>query len=469
MKIRTKIAFQFTIIVALILGIFSLALYFLIRSYTKLEFTNYLKDRAETTAKLLIRENDVDKRLLKIVDKNTLSSFYAAEVLVFNQKNEVSYRNLDSDSTVKYNPDLLERIRKQREVVEKYKDKQVVGIMFTTGEEGKDYLVLAQATDTYGEEKLQNIQEAMTTGLLVAIFLTIILSFVFAGESLKPIARINQEVSEISGKDFKKKISTGNSKDEIAQLAINFNQMLSRIERAFEMQRSFVSNASHELRTPLAAIKSEIQVALEKDRQPDEYKQILHTLNEDNQRLIQLTNGLLQLAKSEQNGAETAHKLVRVDEVVFEVQEDFHHLNPNYSISVDFEEVVEEDESFTIHGNRALLKTLFTNLLENACKYSEDKKAEVKIKTNKTNLIVSVSDTGLGIASEDHERIFEPFYRTTSATNYKGHGIGLSICKRITDLHKGKIILKSKLGEGSTFVVIIPHIGIKESARPSAQ
>jgi two-component system sensor histidine kinase ArlS len=456
MKIRTKIAFQFSLIVALILVLFSVALYFLIRNYTKVEFTNYLKDRAETTAKLLIKEANVDKRLLKIVDKNTLSTLYAAEVLVFNEKNELAYSNTDAE--IKYSPDLLERIREQGEYVGEYKEKKVVGLVIPNEIDGKIYLILAQATDTYGAAKLENIQNAMIWGLVLAITLTVILSFFFAGEALKPIARINQEVSAISGRDFKRKISTGNNRDEIAQLATNFNQMLSRIDQAFEMQRSFVSNASHELRTPLAAIKSEIQVALEKDRGPDEYREILHSLDQDNQRMIQLINGLLQLAKSEQGDAQLMHKPVRIDEVLFEVQEELLSQHGDFSVFIDFDEIVEEDENLTVLGNKPLLKTLFANLFENACKYSGNKTAEVRIKFNKVNVIVSIRDTGLGISKEDQERVFEPFYRTASAANYKGHGIGLSICKRITDIHKGKIVVRSELGVGSNFVVVLPHI-----------
>lgn len=456
MKIRTKIAFQFSLIVALILVLFSVALYFLIRNYTKVEFTNYLKDRAETTAKLLIKEANVDKRLLKIVDKNTLSTLYAAEVLVFNEKNELAYSNTDAE--IKYSPDLLERIREQGEYVGEYKEKKVVGLVIPNEIDGKIYLILAQATDTYGATKLENIQNAMIWGLVLAITLTVILSFFFAGEALKPIARINQEVSAISGRDFKRKISTGNNRDEIAQLATNFNQMLSRIDQAFEMQRSFVSNASHELRTPLAAIKSEIQVALEKDRGPEEYREILHSLDQDNQRMIQLINGLLQLAKSEQGDAQLMHKPVRIDEVLFEVQEELLSQHGDFSVFIDFDEIVEEDENLTVLGNKPLLKTLFANLFENACKYSGNKTAEVRIKFNKVNVIVSIRDTGLGISKEDQERVFEPFYRTASAANYKGHGIGLSICKRITDIHKGKIVVRSELGVGSNFVVVLPHI-----------
>ncbi len=458
MKIRTKIAFQFSLIVALILILFSVALYFLIRNYTKVEFTNYLKDRAETTAKLLIKEANVDKRLLKIVDKNTLSTLYAAEVLVFNEKNEIAYSNTDAE-TIKYSPDLLERIREKGEYVGEYREKKVVGLVIPNETNNKIYLILAQATDTYGNAKLENIQNAMIWGLLLAITLTVILSFAFAGESLKPIARINQEVSTISGQDFRKKISTGKNKDEIAQLATNFNQMLSRIEQAFEMQKSFVSNASHELRTPLAAIKSEIQVALEKERQPEEYREILRSLDQDNQRMIQLINGLLQLARSEQQGdTNLMHKPVRVDEVLFEVQEELLSQHPDYNVFIDFEEIVEEEEPLTVMGNRPLLKTLFNNLFENACKYSDNHTAEVKIKFNKVNLIVSITDTGHGISKEDQERVFEPFYRTASAANYKGHGIGLSICKRITDIHKGKIVVRSEVGVGSSFVVVLPHI-----------
>ncbi len=456
MKIRTKIAFQFSLIVALILVLFSVALYFLIRNYTKVEFTNYLKDRAETTAKLLIKEANVDKRLLKIVDKNTLSTLYAAEVLVFNEKNELAYSNTDAE--IKYSPDLLERIRKQGEYVGEYKEKKVVGLVIPNEIDGKIYLILAQATDTYGAMKLENIQNAMIWGLVIAITLTVILSFFFAGEALKPIARINQEVSAISGRDFKRKISTGNNRDEIAQLATNFNQMLSRIDQAFEMQRSFVSNASHELRTPLAAIKSEIQVALEKERGPEEYREILHSLDQDNQRMIQLINGLLQLAKSEQGDAQLMHKLVRIDEVLFEVQEELLNQREDFNVFIDFEEIVEEDENLTVLGNKPLLKTLFTNLFENACKYSANRTAEVRIKFNKVNVIISIRDTGLGISKEDQERVFEPFYRTASAANYKGHGIGLSICKRIADIHKGKIVVRSEVGVGSNFVVVLPHI-----------
>ncbi len=233
MKIRTKIAFQFTLIVATILLIFSVSLYYLLEGYTKKEFINYLKNRALTTARLLIKEKDIDSRLLKKIDRNTLNSLYAAEVLVFNDLNEIKYSNYEAD-TFFYNKKLLEKVRRQKFLETSYNNKEVVGLVYQNEEEGDNFLILAQSEDVYGKQKLDNIKDVLIIGLLSAIFVTIGFSLFFSSQSLKPISRINQEVSKISAYNLTKKLSTGNNKDEIAQLARNFNEMLGRIEKSFE-------------------------------------------------------------------------------------------------------------------------------------------------------------------------------------------------------------------------------------------
>jgi signal transduction histidine kinase len=456
MQIRTKIAIQFTIIVATILAIFSISIYYLSEKYRQQEFYKSLQDRAVTTARLLIKEKEIDKKLLKLIDKNTLSTLYAVEVQVFNDKNEVAYSNYEAD-TIYYSPIQLQRIRNRGYLEYKYKNKQVVGVIIENELQNK-YVVLAKSEDIYGEDKLNNIKNSMIIGLFSAILITIFFGFIFAGSSLKPIAVMNREISTINANNLTQKLNIGNGKDEIAQLATNFNSMLGRLEQSFELQKSFVSNASHELRTPLAAIKSEIQIALQKERSINEYQNILKVLLGDNHRLIKVINGLLQLAKSEQIEADMQISEVRIDEIIFDVQDQLLQLYPDYNILIDFDETPEEESFFKVLGNSQLLVTLFQNLIENACKYSEDRTAKVTLSYNTTKAIIKVQDDGIGIAENELQRIFEPFYRSKVITNIKGHGIGLSICRKIVAMHKGALSVQSLLGKGSTFEVTLSHI-----------
>ena len=269
---------------------------------------------------------------------------------------------------------------------------------------------------------------------------------------------MNEEVSSITAYNLRKPLNEGNGQDEIAKLAMNFNLMFQRLEQSFELQRSFVSNASHELRTPLAAIKSEIQVAIEKPRSADEYQKVLQLLMNDTQRLIQLTNGLLQLAQSEKKEQSVIMQPLRLDELVFQTQEELQSQHPDYQIFIDFDEIPDNENFITIMGSEPLIKTVINNLIDNACKYSSNKRAEVSIGFDDTNCLIRVNDNGIGIPETEIKRIFEPLYRGKNATTFKGYGIGLSVCRRIVDMHQGSIKLKSELGIGSSFEVLLPHL-----------
>jgi two-component system, OmpR family, sensor histidine kinase ArlS len=458
MKIRTKIALQFTVIIAVILAFFAVSFYYLAQKNRKEEFYKRLHDQAIERANLLIKVQRVNqKKLLKLIGKETLTKLYSEKILMFNDKNKLVYQSYEAD-TVYYNKQLFELVRKKKYVETVNGDLDVVGTMFTSDNQQKEFVLLASAEDYLGKIQLQKLRDSLITSFLIGIFVTIGMGWIFAGQSLKPIAEMNQEVSSITAYNLRKPLNEGNKQDEIAKLAMNFNQMFQRLEQSFDLQRSFVSNASHELRTPLAAIKSEIQVTLEKERTADEYQKILHLLLNDTQRLIQLTNGLLQLAQSEKKEKSIILQPVRLDELVFQTQEELQNQHTKYQISIDFDEIPDNEQFITVMGSEALLKTVISNLMDNACKYSTNKRAEVRIGFDDINCLIRVTDNGIGIPANEINRIFEPLYRAKNATTFKGYGIGLSVCRRIMDMHQGTIKLKSELGKGSVFEVLLPHL-----------
>ena len=458
MKIRNKIALQFTIIVATLLAIILAYTYYFFQSNREAEFYERLKIRAVMTAKLLISVEEIDRRIMKKIDQNTFSNLFAEKVLMFNQDDKLVYSSIDSKN-ITFSPELLNSARKKNYVESEDGDRKSVAMIYKD-EKGKEYVLIASALDEYGKIGLEKLRNGLGIVLLISLFVAIILSIIFAAQSLQPINDINKEVKNITAYNLKKQLNEGNRQDEIAQLAINFNEMLARLEQSFELQRSFVSNASHELRTPLAALKSEIQLGLESAKSEAEYKNILKAMSLDTERLISLTNSLLQLAKSESNEKLVPLEIVRVDEILFQNQDELMTFHTDYQVIIDFDEVIDNDNYLTIKGNAALLKTFFNNFIDNACKYSHDKKAFVKIGGDDTNCIITIHDNGIGIPNEDQKRIFQPFYRTQNVQGYKGFGIGLSVSRRIADMHQGSIDVESEINKGTTFTLSFPHLGV---------
>lgn len=455
MKIRNRIALQFSLIVASILLVFSIIIYFTTAAYSRDDFYERLKKKARTTARFLIQVNEVDQNLLKIIDRNTLTALYDEKVLVFDERNRLIYASVD-DHIIHYQRSLLEEVRESKEVETWSDENQLAGIFYEEG--GRKLVVLASAYDRVGRSKQRNLRITLIWGLLGGMGVTIGLGIFFAGQSLRPIDEINTQISTITARNLRQRLDEGDRQDEIDQLAINFNAVLGRLEQAFEQQRSFVSHASHELRTPLAALKSEIQLGLRRRLEADEYEDILTNLLSDADRLIALTNSLLFLARTLENISQMPLEPVQMEEVVLLARDELLSAKPHYRIEFDYDNLPESETETSVSGNEELLKRVLLNLMDNACKYSADHTARVRIGTDDQKCWVSVRDEGIGMTPEEADLIFEPFYRTTNAMGYEGFGIGLSICQRILELHQGQITVESRPSEGSQFTMEIAHL-----------
>jgi signal transduction histidine kinase len=401
--------------------------------------------------------------MLRIIERNSIYALSEEKVLVFDKSNQLIYSSLD-DFEAGYSPELLDRIRHEEKVQYTANNFEHVGLVYNEG--ALSYVVIASAYDRYGRSKLDNLRTVILAGLLLCIGIIILAGRFFAGEALRPLAKMNSEIREITAGNLDRRVADSGQSDEIGQLAQNFNEMLQRLETAFEMQRQFVSNASHELRTPLATVISQLQVTLDKERDASEYRHAIQSVLDDVQGLVALTNGLLSLAQSELQNKEVAIKPVRVDEILYTAQDDLSKNHPDYRFQIEYIELPEEEEALTVRGNENLLRTAFLNFMDNACKFSPDRSVQVAIAFPGQQIEIRFSDRGIGIPPAEAERIFEPFYRAQNAhTTSKGHGIGLSLCRRIVQLHGGSIRVESTLGKGSSFVVNLPQKNA--AARPN--
>ncbi|MCB9015589.1 MAG: HAMP domain-containing histidine kinase [Lentimicrobiaceae bacterium] len=456
MQIRTKLSLSFALLVGGILITFSFLIYTLSATYRKQEFSSRLKERAINTAKLLIEVKEIDDNLLRIIDSSNYSALLGDEVVVFDYfKRSRIYMNVDS-SSLNITEDLLSKVRSKEEINFRQGNREAVGLLYSNGL--RRFVVFSSAEDKYGINKLNNLLLVLVIGLIASIALTVLTGLFFSKQALKPISEVVKQVSTITASNLGQRVDEGNGSDEIANLAITFNKMLNRIEMAFQVQKSFVSNASHELRTPLASITSQIEVALMKTRTAPEYEKVLNSILDDARGLTSLSNNLLEIARSDQDLSALSINPVRLDELFLQTQAEILRLHPEYSIETFINDnTSDEDQELAIMGNENLLRLIFVNLVDNACKFSEGKPVTVIFNYNPDQVHIRVSDKGIGISADDLPHIFEQFYRAKNAQTIKGHGIGLSLISKIVKLHNGQINITSDEGEGTNVDVWLPY------------
>jgi heavy metal sensor kinase len=258
----------------------------------------------------------------------------------------------------------------------------------------------------------------------------------------------------ITAEDLDRRIALRGTNDELDRLANTLNGMLARLAAAFTEMRRFSADAAHELRTPLTALKGGIEVALRSARSPEEYRRVLVSSLEEVERLIRLAEDLLLLSRSVA-GPETPRESVDLEPVVLEVFDIAARLAQGRGVSVRLNEV----GPATVKGDALALHRAILNLVENAIKYTPaGGKVELSLTTSDKSAVVTLEDTGIGIAGADAERVFEPFVRLDAARarETEGSGLGLAIARAIVVAHGGTISLESTPGAGSRFTVRLP-------------
>ena len=279
--------------------------------------------------------------------------------------------------------------------------------------------------------------------------------WLLARRALRPVDQMTEAARRISAEHLDERVHTTGTGDELDRLAATLNDMLGRLDVTFRQMRQFSADASHELQTPLTILQGELEVALRAPRSPDEYRRVLTSALEESGRIARLVEGLLLLSRADAGVLRMDHQAVDLARLVAEVVEQSQVLAKARWVTLDLGPLI----PVTMQGDPQHLRRLLVNLVDNGLKYTPAGGCvTLGLYQDGAWAVLRVADTGIGLASEQQERIFQRFYRAPTAMSreVEGSGLGLCIARSIVEAHGGAIQVESAEGHGSIFTVRLP-------------
>ncbi|WP_020595765.1 sensor histidine kinase [Spirosoma panaciterrae] len=449
MLIRNRLTIIFTLLAMAIQVTLCLLVWYFYSLYRQEEFYSRLEGKARVAGRVLISRRHLHDDFFKNMVRTDLLTIVEEQISIFDQRHNLVFTN----RTLKESDYYKEKIPLlATNSLFEFKNGHLESIVIPYQDRGQTFYIFASGYDRIGFAKLGALQEILLLANLLGFALIVLAGWYFSGRVLKPISRIVDEVEQITATHLHKRVNEGNQRDEIAQLAMTFNQMLFRLEDAFVSQRSFVSHASHELRTPLTNTLGTLETSLRYDQNPADWRESMEVAIEELKKVIALTNGLLGLAKVTDGPVPLT--TVQVDDCLLTAIGQVQVKYPGRNIPLQFK-AGEEDGVFTVKGNTMLLTTVFLNVLDNACKYSDGAVA-VELQAKEGQISIRVSDRGRGISESDITHIFDPLYRGKNVEGVPGYGIGLAVTQKIIELHQGYLRIESVMNQGTSVLIQLP-------------
>ena len=306
----------------------------------------------------------------------------------------------------------------------------------------------------YVKKNLSHFRNNILIALPIILILGALGGWVLARRSLSPIGYIAAKAQSITSQNLGERLTPRGTDDEMDDLIRTINEMIARLESSFKRMAEFTADASHELKTPICAMRGEAEVLLLKGRTAEEYQEGLVHFVEEFDHLNQMVNNLLLLSKFDTTQGGVKMAPLRLDLLIQDLCNLFQVLAEQKNIALEIGTI----EEVTVIGDKVRLQQLFTNLIDNAIKYTSKGSIHVTVGKIESAALVKIKDTGIGIPKEEQERIFRRFYRADKSRSREtgGVGLGLSIVEWIVHAHHGRIEIDSELNKGSTFTVYLP-------------
>ncbi|KIO76673.1 histidine kinase [Pedobacter lusitanus] len=452
MSLNTRITFLFAILSAIIISLLSGFVWYFANEFAFEDFYKRLEARINIASQIKVATGtntaeyrEARQKYLERLPQENEHVFLADKPnkIAFDKRVHLPasfYKNIESGLIARYRND----------------NTFYAGKYLKEGSNG--YIVIISAKDPYGYRELKDLQRILFAGFFLSVALSYFVGRKFSDFTFKPIRALIKQAKGISAENLHQRLPQIKSNDEIAEISQTFNDMLDRLETAFETQNNFISNASHELRTPLTVISGEAELAVFRSSNADpELQKSIATIQTEAERLENILTSLLSLAQSGFDGEKQRWEEIRLDELIWDVKASIDLVNPDNQIQIDLSKLPENPESINLHGNLNLIKLAVTNIVNNACKYSDNRVVELGLSVTRTNIVISVKDQGIGIPEDELQHVFEPFFRASNTTRYNGYGVGLPLSLNIIRLHKGSIAIKTVQESGTEMSILLPR------------
>ena len=441
-SLKTQILVWFGGLTFIILMMFNSAFYYFLEENIKLNIKNTFYDKAVYINNQIVANVPLDE-LLK--DKR-LASFDIAivkEKKIIYKKGQVNFNNLthfidQKESFFVYN--------KKRNLNGLY--------IFRIYNPYKGAILFHEKNiDTKIDDELAYIKNALFILEPILLFLLLFLVNKVVKKLLRTIRKITKTANDITLTDLSKTIEQPSDDDEIKELVDSFNNMLKRLNSGVEHLEDFNSDVSHELKTPLTVIRGEIEITLNKTREPKYYEKSLKTIDYEAKQIQTIVDNLLMLTKYTKANIEQTFELVSIDSILLDVINQYNLQLKKKNIKLHLEKL----EPIEMKVNSQLISTILSNLIDNAIKYStNDKNIYISLfQDEKIHFIIK--DEGIGIATENLSKLMDRFYRVDESRNkkIKGFGLGLSIVKNSIELHNGSINIQSEENIGTNIEIVL--------------
>ncbi len=448
MNLKFRFALLFTLVVAFIQAITCFSIYYFYADHRKVDYQTKLKSEA-----LLAYDAYLNESFFKNDTTNLLPAGFNNKVMynryvVIYTDNQKPIALLPNNAKIELQKNDFEKIKNANEYYFSNGEREYLGIYL---KEKKQFIVTS-AIDVEGLAKLSNLKLILIIVFFSSILLAAFCSYFFVNSALRPLKILMHEIQQTTESSLWKKVNEGNGKDEIAKIAINYNNVLGRLKNAFETQQIFVQQASHELRTPLTVMYATTESALNKKHSEQEYIDVLLSLKEEQINLIELTNSLLVLYQLDKHKNYHHWNSLRIDELLYDAVSYCKKIFPGISIDFSFENLPEE-KNLTIEGNESLLKAALINLLKNAFLYSDDKKLNISIVALDYSMQIHFDNKGTHLTQHEIEILKKPFVRSQDIGIIKGIGLGLSIVEKVLTFHNGHLIYTAMPNSINRFTV----------------